>query len=67
MCLAVTRGKKPSFYVANDVHPQTIAVVQTRAQTMGVAVVVGPVDGYAAQAADHCGVLVQTPSTHGRV
>ena len=67
MCLAVTRSKTPSFFVADDVHPQTLAVVRTRARTMGVDVTVGPVDNFAAVAADHCGVLVQTPSTHGRI
>ena len=44
MCLAVTRSKTPSFFVADDVHPQTLAVVRTRARTMGVDVTVGPVD-----------------------
>jgi len=67
MCLAVTRSKSPRFFVADDVHPQTLAVVRTRARTMGVDVTVGSVDAFAAVAADHCGVLVQTPSTHGRV
>ncbi len=72
MCVAVGGGKKqrsktPRFYMADDVHPQTLAVVRTRARTMGVEVTVGPVQDFAAVAADCCGVLVQTPSTHGRV
>ena len=36
MALAAARGKKKGFFVAEDCHPQTIAVVQTRCRPLGV-------------------------------
>ncbi|MDA0306737.1 MAG: aminomethyl-transferring glycine dehydrogenase [Proteobacteria bacterium] len=55
-----------SFFVAGDCHPQTIAVVQTRARSLGYEVVVG--DPFA-ELADHdvFGVLAQYPGTTGEV
>ena len=41
------RGSKsdsPVFYVDEDCHPQTIAVVETRAEPIGVEIVVGPAE-----------------------
>merc|ERR1712159_143529 len=31
-----SRGKKTKFFVANDVHPQTLDVIKTRAAAIGV-------------------------------
>jgi glycine dehydrogenase len=54
------------FFVAADCHPQTIAVVQERAEPMGVDVVVAPPDTFHFD--DTCfGVLVQYPTTDGVV
>ncbi len=65
MARAITRGRKPAFYVAEDCHPQTIAVVQTRAEPVGIEVIVGPA---AEVDPSHCfGVLLQYPTTDGRV
>jgi len=67
MCYAA-KGKpgKETFFVAADCHPQTVAVVRTRAEARGVKVVVGDVDGYAF-GSDVFGALVQYPATDGRV
>ena len=35
------RGKRPRFFVDRRVHPQTLAVVQTRAAGFGITVVTG--------------------------
>jgi glycine dehydrogenase len=54
-----------SFFVADDCHPQTIAVVRARAQAAGIAIVVGrPED---ALATDCFGVLLQYPGTTGEI
>ncbi len=69
MCHAIARNKRPRFLVDAACHPQTIGVVQTRAETMGIDVVIGdahkadfPTDDTA-----YCGVLVQWPTTDGRI
>jgi glycine dehydrogenase len=38
MCFGIARRKKTRFLVADDVHPQTLAVIQTRAWSMGIEV-----------------------------
>ena len=40
MCSAMNRGKKPKFLISDKCHPQTIAVCQTRADGLGLEVVV---------------------------
>ena len=35
------RSKRPQFFVDYRVHPQTLAVVQTRASGMGIEIVTG--------------------------
>ncbi len=69
MCLNISKGKR--FFVSEDCHPQTIAICQTRARALGVEVVVGGVDEVFADAADtsvdFAGVLVQYPTSDGRV
>ncbi|MCA9719721.1 MAG: PLP-dependent transferase, partial [Myxococcales bacterium] len=71
MCVGVTRSKRTRVLVASDCHPQTIAVVQTRAEAAGFVVDVRALaDFELADAAAHkqlAAVLVQYPTTDGRV
>jgi glycine dehydrogenase len=59
--------ERPVFFVADDCHPQTIAVVRTRAGAIGVDVHVG--DPFLADldSGRIIGILVQYPATDGRV
>lgn len=68
MTLAQRSQKNSSnaFFVADTCHPQTIAVVETRARALGIEVVVGPIDSFAS-AAPAFGILVQYPETTGTV
>ena len=62
----VSKNKKSDLYfIADDVHPQTRDVVETRAEMFGFSIVSGP----ASEAADHdvFGALLQYPSTTGEV
>lgn len=65
MCLATTKHRNtPAFFISETCHPQTIAVLQTRAESMGVELVTG----------DHrkvqfdrsiLGAIVQYPASDG--
>ncbi len=66
MCYAIGNHEKPAFLVADDCHPQTIAVVQTRAESMGLTVRVSS-PGEMKLDADVCGLIVQYPTSDGRV
>ncbi|MBU6486988.1 MAG: aminomethyl-transferring glycine dehydrogenase [Burkholderiales bacterium] len=61
----VGKAKSNLFYVADDVLPQTIEVVRTRAEPMGIEVKVGP--AHEAAAANAFGVLLQYPGASGDV
>jgi glycine dehydrogenase len=67
MTLLQRAGKPKSnvFYVADDVLPQTIEVVQTRAKPIGIEVKVGPAAD--AASANAFGVLLQYPGANGDV
>jgi len=65
MAHALAKAGKNGLFVAEDCHPQTIAVVRTRAEPLGIDVHVGPASSmdFAKQAL--FGVLVQYPATDG--
>ncbi|MFC1233973.1 aminomethyl-transferring glycine dehydrogenase [Vibrio sp. F74] len=65
LCKRAGKSKSKVFFVADNVHPQTIEVVKTRATFIGFDVVVGSVDSLAEQ--DVFGALLQYPSTSGDV
>ncbi len=67
MAIAITRGKKNGFFVAEDCHPQTIAVIETRARPLGIEVIVGPVGEIDFGGQDLFGIVVSYPTTDGRV
>jgi len=64
MSKRVSKSKSNTFFVSHDCHPQTIAVVQTRARPMGFEVVVG--DAYQElDKHEYFGVLLQYPGSSG--
>jgi glycine dehydrogenase len=68
MTLALRSGPKgsTSFVVDSDTHPQTIAVLQTRGNPLGVNVVVADLTQGIPEGAV-AGVLVSYPGTSGRI
>ncbi|KAL7505329.1 hypothetical protein ACHAXN_002806 [Cyclotella atomus] len=66
MCVNIV-SKKKKFFVSQDVHPQTIGLVETRAKALGVEVVVGDHSETNVENGEYCGVLVQYPNTYGSV
>jgi len=66
MCHSLASGKRRTFLVADTCHPQTIAVVQLRAEALGVEIkVLAPADMQ--PDASTSGVLLQYPDSFGRV
>ena len=59
----VKKNKSNSFFVDQNCHPQTIAVVKTRAEHLGFELVIG--DSAAGNEADYFGQLLQYPGTNG--
>ena len=58
MCVAILRGKRKTFYVADDCQPQTIGVVRTRGKSMGIDVVVGHPQDFDMENPDVAGILI---------
>jgi glycine dehydrogenase len=69
MAHRVGRQKRDRFLVADDVHTQTLAVLRTRAEPLGLQVDVRTYDEVLASAGDKdvYGALVQYPGTTGTV
>jgi glycine dehydrogenase len=66
MAHRVAKAKSDTFFVAADCHPQTLAVIRTRAKPMGIEVVVGDP---AVDLAGHqvFGALLQYPGSYGHL
>ena len=63
LAMRVGKSKSTTFFVADDVLPQTLEVVQTRARPIGVTVVTGPAEQ--AASVDAFAVLLQYPGVGG--
>jgi len=67
MCVSIARDRKLGFFAAEDCHPQTLGVLRTRASARGIELHVGPVEAIDFESQDLCGILLQYPTTDGRV
>ncbi|WP_438991791.1 aminomethyl-transferring glycine dehydrogenase [Lentibacter sp.] len=65
MAQRVAKSKAKAFFVDRDCHPQNISVVKTRAEPLGIEVIVGNPDKMDASAV--FGALFQYPGTYGHV
>ena len=61
----VAKSKSNLFFVDENCHPQTISVVQTRAQGFGFELIVDAVDNLSQHQV--FGALLQYPDTHGEI
>lgn len=66
MANRVTKSKSNRFFVDQDCYPQTIAVIQTRAEPMGIEVIVGDYETTISEG-EYFGGLIQYPSCSGEV
>ena len=68
MCVERGERKRTTFWVQLETHPQTLAVMATRAEPIGITLKVGTVaEIEAALGADVAGVLLSYPTTDGRL
>jgi glycine dehydrogenase len=65
MCWHIADGKRGAFFVAEDCHPQTIAVVKSRAKSIGIDIQIGPAAKTDFSRGNFCGILLQYPTTDG--
>src|SRR3954454_23466866 len=66
LCRASVGSERRTFFVADNCHPQTIEIVETRAKPLGITVIVGD---FASFKFDQTvfGALVQYPATDGAI
>src|SRR5262245_13755549 len=70
MCLAGSRSsglERTEFFISQDCHPQTIAVMQTRAEPLGMTLRVGRTQAIDFSNPRLAGILLQYPATDGYV
>jgi glycine dehydrogenase len=70
MCLAISRSsgvERTEFFASQDCHPQTIAVMQTRAEPLGMTLQVGRTQAIDFSNPQLAGILLQYPATDGYV
>ena len=68
VCLAARKdAKQQTFFISDSCHPQTIAVVRTRATPLGIAVTVGDERQVDLAAGGFFGGLFQYPATDGEI
>ncbi len=67
LCHRVLEGKRERFFASELCHPQTLAVVATRARALGIELAVGDHRRFDFAAEPVAGALLQYPATDGRV
>ncbi|EOA15952.1 hypothetical protein CARUB_v10004049mg [Capsella rubella] len=67
MCNNIQKGKKKTFLIASNCHPQTIDICKTRAGGFDLKVLSADLKDIDYSSGDVCGVLVQYPGTEGEV
>ncbi|HSP44376.1 MAG TPA: aminomethyl-transferring glycine dehydrogenase [Chthoniobacterales bacterium] len=66
LCRASVGAGRTTFFVANNCHPQTIEIVQTRAKPLGIKVIIGDFSQFKFDDTVF-GALVQYPATDGAI
>ena len=70
MCHAIARAagqERKDFFVSRDCHPQTIAVLRTRAEPLGMTIRTGTTSSITYSDGQLSGILLQYPATDGYV
>src|SRR6185436_7209761 len=67
MCHAADKANRKVFFAAEDCHPQTLAVLATRAEPLGIELRVGDAAALDFSGGELFGILLQYPATDGRL
>jgi len=70
MCAAMSRAaglERKKFFLSENCHPQTIAVIQTRAEPLGISLHIGSITSIDLSLGEFFGSLLQYPATDGSV
>ena len=67
MAWGIARHKRNTFFASDQCHPQTLAVLETRASGLGIILEIGDVETLDLSGSDLFGVLLQYPTSDGRV
>ncbi|QOL81560.1 aminomethyl-transferring glycine dehydrogenase [Pseudooceanicola spongiae] len=65
MAQRVAKSKATAFFVDENCHPQNIDVIKTRAEPLGIEIIVGAPEDLVAE--DVFGAVFQYPGTHGEL
>ena len=66
LCRAAVGSERTTFFVADNCHPQTIEIVETRAKPLGIKVIAGDFSSFQFDETVF-GALVQYPATDGAI
>lgn len=67
MTLCTRHNKRKKIFVSEKVHPQTLEIIRTRIDAMGLELIVGPIERCDLASRDISGILIQYPDTCGNV
>ncbi len=67
MCRANGHSNQTAFFVSKDCHPQTIAVIETRAKPLGIGIDIGDPEHIRWEEKKYFGILLHYPTTEGFV
>ncbi|XP_053946765.1 glycine dehydrogenase (decarboxylating), mitochondrial [Anastrepha ludens] len=67
MSLCTRQNKRKKIYLSNRLHPQTLSVVQTRAEALEFVTEIGPIASADLEGREISGILLQYPDTFGDV
>lgn len=67
MSLCFRHNKRRKIYLSQNLHPQTLSVVETRLKAFDIDVVIGPISQVDFSNHEYSGILLQYPDTYGNV
>lgn len=61
------KNKRKKFFVHDGVHPQTVGLIKTRGEAIGLEIEIGAAERVDFTTGEYVGALIQYPDTYGGV